>query len=263
MKTKQNIQISIFISIIVLALTACASGTVFGSKPPEIVAPTPASLANTQPITAVEPVIATIAPPVPAETQAEAQTVVSTTFVEWTPNGPMVEGAESTLVRMEHGLYATFSAVELEPGDAFTLWWIIFNKPENCSDGVCGQNDAFIFDANDEPVLNDDGSRQWNFPAHAATGFAIGGASGTVVDTDGTAEFRAHLPIGDANEFDFGPGLLEPFAAEVHLVIRTHGQVIPGLLHVQLNSPWGGCPEGWPKDPCGDVQIAIHNPAGQ
>ena len=51
--------------------------------------------------------------------------------------------------------------------------------------------------------------------------------------------------------------------AEIHLIIRTHSQMIPGQLHEQLNSPWGGCPEGWPKDPCKDVQLAIHRPSEQ
>jgi hypothetical protein len=160
---------------------------------------------------------------------------------------------------MEHGFYATFSAVELEAEDAYTMWWVIFNKPEDCSDGECGPNDAFLFDKNGERLFTEEGAPQWNFPAHAEIEFALGRATGSVIDTDGTAEFRAHLPVEDDNEFDFGPGLLNPFTAEVHLVIRTHSQMIPGLLHEQLNTPWGGCPEGWPKDPCKNVQIAIHH----
>jgi len=235
-----------------------------------VATPTPAAqqfvpLTPTQPSTMPAAPVgqAIIAETVPVEPKAEIEPVVSTTFVEWAPDGPMVEGAESTLVRMEHGFYATFNAVELEPGDAYTMWWVIFNKPENCSDGECGLNDAFLFDANGDQLLTDEGAPQWNFPAHAATEFALGRATGSVIDADGTAEFRAHLPVGDDNEFDFGPGLLNPFTAEVHLVIRTHSQMIPGLLHEQLNTPWGGCPEGWPKDPCRNVQVAIHQPPGQ
>jgi hypothetical protein len=261
MKIKQNILVIIFIGLAALTLVACADAT----EPPE---PQQVAAADTdqptapaaQPAVVVEPTVLTH--PEVAGTQTEIEPVVSTTFVEWVPNGPVVEGAESTLVRMKHGFYATFSAVELEPGDAYTMWWVIFNKPENCSDGECGENDAFIFDNNNEPVLTDEGGRLWNFPAHAATEFAIGRASGSIVDMNGTAEFRAHLPLGDDTEFDFGPGLLKPFLAEVHLIIRTHGQMMPGLLHEQLNTPWGGCPEGWPKDPCKDVQLAIHGPPG-
>jgi hypothetical protein len=252
MKLRQNILASASIGLMVLALAACAGAADSTPEPQQVVV-----VVSAQPTAPLAQSVAAM-----AETQAEIDPVVSTTFVEWVPNGPMVAGAESTLVRMEHGFYATFSAVELAPGDAYTLWWVIFNKPENCSDGECGENDAFIFDDNNEPVLTDEGGRLWNFPAHAATEFAIGRASGSIVDTNGTAEFRAHLPLGDDTEFDFGPGLLKPFLAEVHLIIRTHGQMMPGLLHEQLNTPWGGCPEGWPKDPCKDVQIAIHRPPG-
>ena len=258
MTLKQNILVFTLIGLAAFSLAACGGATEPAPEPQEVAAVVPAqpTAPQAQPAVVVEPAVS--AQPAVAEVQAEIEPVVSTTFVEWAPDGPMVEGAESTLVRMEHGFYATFSAVDLEPGDAYTMWWTIFNKPENCSDGECGENDAFIFDENGEPLLTDEGARKWNFPAHAATEFALGRATGTVVDTDGTAEFRAHLPLGDDTEFDFGPGLLNPFTAEVHLIIRTHSQMIPGLLHEQLNTPWGGCPEGWPKDPCKNVQLAIN-----
>ncbi len=263
MKLKQHILASTFIGLIAFGLVACAGVTVSVPEPQQVAAIVPTQPAAPQAEPAAVVVEPAVAEPAVVETQAEIEPVVNTTFVEWAPDGPLVEGAESTLVRMEHGLYATFHAVELEPGDAYTVWWVIFNKPENCSDNECGRNDAFLFDANGEQLLNDKGAPQWNFPGHAATEFALGRATGTVVDTDGTAEFRMHLPIRDDTEFDFGPGLLDPFTAEVHLIIRTHSQMIPGQLHDQLNSPWGGCPEGWPKDPCKDVQLAIHPPSEQ
>ena len=258
MKIRQNTLVSTLLWLAAFSLAACAGAADSNPEPQQVVAVIPAEPAapQAQPVAAVaEPAVVE---PAVVEAQAEIEPVVSTTFVEWAPDGPLVEGAESSLVRMEHGLYATFSAVELEPGDAYTLWWVIFNKPENCSDGECGRNDAFMFDADGVQLLSDAGAPQWNFPAHAATEFSLGRASGSVVDVDGTAEFRAHLPVGDDTEFDFGPGLLDPFTPEVHLIIRTHSQMIPGKLSDQLNSPWGGCPEGWPKDPCKDVQIAIH-----
>ena len=55
--------------------------------------------------------------------------VVSTTFVEWEGERTVVEGATSSLTRMEHGLYMTFEAVSLEPGEAYTVWWAIFDAP--------------------------------------------------------------------------------------------------------------------------------------
>jgi hypothetical protein len=268
MKLKQHILAFTVIGLIAISLVACAGVVVSAPEPQQVAAVVPAqpTAPQAQPAVVVEP--AQSANPAVVETQEEVEPLVSTTFVNWvldtplrvdTPEGPVVKEAESTLVRMEHGLYATFSAVELEPGDAFTMWWVIFNQPENCTDSKCGFDDVFSFDEMGDVIKTEVGARQWNFPAHAITGFALGRASGSVVDTNGTAEFRAHLPVGDAHEFDFGPGLLNPLTAEVH----THSQMIPGLLHEQLNTPWGGCPEGWPKDPCKDVQVAIHLPSEQ
>jgi hypothetical protein len=272
MKLKQHILAFTVIGLIAISLVACAGVVVSAPEPQQVAAVVPAqpTAPQAQPAVVVEP--AQSANPAVVETQEEVEPLVSTTFVNWvldtplrvdTPEGPVVKEAESTLVRMEHGLYATFSAVELEPGDAFTMWWVIFNQPENCTDSKCGFDDVFSFDEMGDVIKTEVGARQWNFPAHAITGFALGRASGSVVDTNGTAEFRAHLPVGDAHEFDFGPGLLNPLTAEVHLIIRTHSQMIPGLLHEQLNTPWGGCPEGWPKDPCKDVQVAIRLPSEQ
>jgi hypothetical protein len=65
--------------------------------------------------------------------------------------------------------------------------------------------------------------------------------------------------VGDTTEANFGPGLLDSMTADVHLTARTHGPMIPGRLHEQLNTAWGGCPEGWPKSPCGNVQSAVYS----
>ena len=189
--------------------------------------------------------------------------VASTTFVQRESDETEVPGAESTLIRTEHGLYATFTTTELEPGDVFTMWWMIMNKPENCSDGVCGLDDGFMVDENGD-ILLVDSEPQLNWAGRASADFAVHRADGTVVDTDGSAEFRAHLPIGDMHEMILNSSpLKDPYRAEVHLLIRTHGQMIPGQLASQMNTPWGGCPEGWPKTPCKNMQLAIHRPASE
>lgn len=139
------------------------------------------------------------------------------------------------------------------------FWWAIFNRPENCSDDVCGVDDVFLVDEQGNRLKNEEGAARPNLPARAATEFSLLRATGTIIDVDGSAEFRAHPPIGDTQEVYFGPGLLNLMGSEVHLIVRTHGPPIPGRLHEQLNTDWGGCPEGWPKTPCGDLQVAIHH----
>lgn len=243
------------LSIMVVACTSTAES--------QIQAPTPVeNLPQQQPLE-----IATLAPIAEAEivhNAAPIEPIVNTTFVEWVADETVVEGATSSLTRMEHGLYMTFNAVGLEPGEAYTVWWLIFNKPENCSDGECGLDDSFLMDENGDILLTEEGAEQFNLPGREAVVFSQHRATGSVVDADGTAEFRAHLPVGDRTEVQFdGPGLLDAMKAEVHLVIRTHGASIPGLLHEQMNTPWGGCPEGWPKTPCVETQLAIHLPPQQ
>jgi hypothetical protein len=143
------------------------------------------------------------------------------------------------------------------PGDVVTIWWLIFNHPENCSES-CGLDDFAVVDEEGVRQYADDGSPLNNVMGQNATGFGQLRATGTIVDVDGSAEFRAHLFLGDDIEIDIGSGLLDALGSEVHLVARTHGPAIPGSIHDQMNTPWGGCPDSWPKDPCEDIQVAIH-----
>ncbi len=194
------------------------------------------------------------------EADSELEPVISTASINWNEDGLSVKDAVSTLVRMKHGIYTTFETKELEPNDAYTIWWVIFNNPENCSGAECGPDDIFLADEEGELIKNEAGASVANQPGREATGASVLRATGTVVDQDGRASFRAHLPVADTTEASFGPGLVEPMGAEIHLIARSHGQAIPGQLHEQLNTSWGGCPDGWPKDPCGDNQVSVHQP---
>ena len=268
-QSKQYIFLIAFTFLAGFILVACASAPQFAVEPQEVALVVPEQPAEPQaelqqpaepqaePVTVVE--VAALVETVSDEMVVEIEPVVTTSLVDWFQDRTLVEGAESTLVRMKHGVYATFSAVDLEPGEAYTLWWVIFNKPENCSNGECGVDDVFLVDEDGKRILADNGAPQRNVAGRAATSFSLLRATGTIVDEDGRAEFRAHLPVGDTTEANFGPGLLDAMTADVHLTARTHGPMIPGLLHEQLNTAWGGCPEGWPKSPCGNVQAAFHS----
>jgi hypothetical protein len=159
-------------------------------------------------------------------------------------NGTEVVGASSTLVRTANSIRMHVSTSDLDPGAAYTVWWVIFNNPEFCQGG-CGLDD----------IMN---------PARrAATQVAVGYAAGHVVSQSGRANFSARLTVGDLSGFGngdstppppFGPGLLDPMGAEVHLVIRTHGSQIPGLVDEQIHSFEGGCT----INTCVDKQASIH-----
>ena len=123
----------------------------------------------------------------------------------------------------------------LEPGDAYTVWWVIFNNPESC-EGFCG--------------LDDLGISEVNASAFWATG-------GTVIGNDGKVSFSAQLEEGEdalptgEDQVLFGNGLNNSFDAEIHLIARTHGTLIPELEEVQTTTFDGGC-----NPSCEDVQFA-------
>ena len=137
------------------------------------------------------------------------------------------------IVRTEQGLGTKTRISGLTPGNAITLWWVIFNEPENCVTAYeCNVIDVI------GPAFggNADGSK-----------VSVPYATGGVVADDGTLKLRARQPLGpadgSANTYFGDPdyGLLDPLHAEVHLVVRDHGPLIPGLEHEQLTTFAGGC----------------------
>ncbi len=142
--------------------------------------------------------------------------------------------AVSNLVRNNHGVSMTIDTSGLEPG-AYTNWFVIFNHPENCT-FPCGEDDLGL----------------------AGVGSSVLFATGNVVDSSGLGGFGASLSEGNISGALFGPGLLDARAAEVHLIVRYHGPVIPALMPGQINSVGGGCGPG--LFACVDVQAAVHLP---
>jgi hypothetical protein len=146
--------------------------------------------------------------------------------------------AVSDLVRTNHGVSMTLDTSGLEPG-AYTNWFVIFNHPENCGTFPCGEVDVDPSDGN-------------------GVGSSVVFATGNVVDSSGLGGFGAHLSEGNTSGALFGPGLLDARAAEVHLIVRYHGPVIPALMPGQIHSVGGGCGPG--LFACVDVQAAVHVP---
>ena len=174
-----------------------------------------------------------------------------------------VKDATAVLTRLKSGVSMQLSTIGLTPQDAVTIWWVVFNAPGNCSDGECGENDIFNLDADGEFILNDDGSPPINGAGVEAVQISVLRADGHVIDSGGKAEFRSRLPVGDVSEAIFGGGLQEPMAAEVHLVVRTHGPSAAGNVDNMLYSINGGCEGAFPNPPCADVQFAIFKPVSE
>ncbi|MEN8789709.1 MAG: hypothetical protein ABF293_11520 [Flavobacteriaceae bacterium] len=167
----------------------------------------------------------------------------------------------STLHRNNNGITANFKATGLIPGHAYTVWWVIWNNPEECEGGVgaCGSDADFIENAD-------------------AIKIEIMYATGHVAGNSGTGNFGAHLnendDSGSINDLQFLPaygGLLDSQKAEVHLVLRSHGPAVPGIVNEQIGSYLGGCPTDFPYGfvfteipdevgECGDIYASIHPP---
>lgn len=168
-------------------------------------------------------------------------------------NGGIIVG-KSKLLRNRKGIAMALKS-RLVPGHAYTIWWVIWNFPENCIvPGAC--TDADFADA-------------------VGVGVDVMYAAGNVAGRNGVAGFAGHLKEGDisasTNEF-FGlepVGLLDAKKAEVHLVVRSHGPKIPGQVQDQLSSYEGGCtvffdpfteiPDA--EGECGDILFSIYPPA--
>ncbi|MBB4080578.1 hypothetical protein GGR28_003213 [Lewinella aquimaris] len=144
----------------------------------------------------------------------------------------IIPGAHSELRRTKNGITAHFKTENLIPGNAYTLWFVVFG---------------------DEPG-----------PPSSTY------AAGHIVGASGKGNFSGHLHLGDG--FDAPRTLTEfdsPLTAEVHLALRTHGPAQPGIIPSQINTMDGGCTSGFPSGPslhpdsdevgyCANIQVAVH-----
>jgi len=191
---------------------------------------------------------------------ASAGVVEQETTVHQFDDQSIIDHADAKLTRMDHGVSVRLHTHDLTPGDAVTLWYVVFNTPAGCADG-CGEDDVFNLDAEGKFVENGDGTPPFNWDAHEKIGLSVLRADGVIIDADGKAEFRGHLPIGDVTEAIIGDGLLDALKAEVHVVVRSHQQVQPGIATDMISAINGGCDADWPNAPCEDVQFAVFMPA--
>jgi hypothetical protein len=175
----------------------------------------------------------------------------------------VVEGATARLTRDDDALMTRTDTRELDHHHAMTLWWVIFNHPDECEYGekgaACGLGDVMAAVA---------------APTDAQVGCVYG--SGSIVGGNGYARFTDRLPVGEvrdscidhfAQEFELegiDHGLTNPEGAEVHLVVRSHGPLIPGQVAEQRSTFAGGCTaflgpgeEGLKPGECSDLQFAV------
>lgn len=124
---------------------------------------------------------------------------------------PPLRGGSSTLVRASDGVAINLSTAGLRPNAPYTIWWVAFNPDNPCiSNAVdcnCGGGDLR---PGQDSVLY---------------------AGGAMSDLLGNAHFAAHIDYGQVPS---GEGQVTPMnapiesGAEIHLVIRGHGEALKG-----------------------------------
>lgn len=210
---------------------------------------------------------APLSPATSPEAAAQAMRVPAegATSLFWFADGAEVEGSQAGVLRTADALRVRTHTNGLPHGHVMTLWWVIFNHPEHCEHGVdglrCGEAD--LFDGPDGP-----------------TGVAPSCvfAGGSIVGGNGQARFNDRLTIGENRDscieffVDAVPalagqdhGLMNPEGADVHLVVRSHGPILPGQVPEQRGTFAGGCVEflgpgagpALARGECSDLQFAI------
>ena len=182
-----------------------------------------------------------------------ASTTDTQNLIDFDTGAPLA--GESHLTRTADSVVVVAEAEGLVPGDAHTLWWVVFNNPSACS-GPCGEDDIFL--------PNGD----LNVAGVMAAGIGIGNASGNIAKADGTIELGGQLAQGDTeasngHQILFPAGLAGnslltavPADAEVHVVLQSHGKARGGpKLLEQLSYVDANC-----TTDCLDLQAAIHTP---
>jgi len=125
---------------------------------------------------------------------------------------------DSSLIRHVNRVSVVVRTSDLDPGAAMTVWWRVYNKPQNCAV-------PYACEASDLATPEVDGSQ-----LHA-TAFVVGDAGGeaTVVATlyrtarkaQGGGQFATSLTEGYLS----GRGLRRPLDAEVELLFASHGRL--------------------------------------
>jgi len=153
-----------------------------------------------------------------------------------------VSGASSQLVRRDNSVSMTIHTSNLLAGHVVTVWWVIFNKPENCKHGELN----FKCGAGDLPPFGGDDSAQTS----------VLYAAGHVVGGSGDASYGAYLIVGNTAGALFGPGLTYARGAHIHLVVHDHGVIDPSSIADAIHR-FGPCTLP-PGTACKDLQFAVH-----
>ena len=152
--------------------------------------------------------------------------------VGWHPQsgmtGPVGDGARATLVRRDGGLSFRFQTNSLNPGHAYTIWFVVINNPSACSAHPCSGPDIILNPATDSQVTY---------------------GAGNIAGGSGRSTFAGSFRAGPIDGWLPGRSLEDPRSAEIHLVLNDHGPALAEYLPSMIHSYRGGCSDASPFPP--------------
>lgn len=131
-----------------------------------------------------------------------------------------IKGSKATLVTTQDGFFVDLDTQELIPGNAYTLWLVVINEPGTCETSPCKPPDVL--------------------ERTAETKADVGYGDGIIAASE-QGRFSSYQPMGELRSGWFGNGLQKPQAAEIHLVVRDHGPLLPDMAATMVNTHRGGC----------------------
>jgi hypothetical protein len=132
-----------------------------------------------------------------------------------------IAGAAATLTSNDNGVSFVLKTADLVAGNAYTVWWVKIDAPQNCATSPCGGGDVL---GNVQGVLSN-----------------VAYGAGHVAGGTGNATFAGAFSTGLVPGGWFDNEFTNPRGAEIHLVVMDHGPALPGLLSNQISTLRGGC----------------------
>jgi len=173
---------------------------------------------------------------------------------------------DAVLTRAENSLDLEMAVMDLNPNNAYSVWWVMFNEPENCMQPYnCDEIDiveSLRQQQKHAPKSTDNKVPVVKIAGFYATGFITNGSGEINVSAqldvqnlpDGMFVYnQSPIPVNFDPEED--ADLLEEngLKAEVHVVVRSHGPTVRENLVDQITTFNGLCD----VQECTNVQAAI------
>jgi hypothetical protein len=189
--------------------------------------------------------------------EAPRKTLQVANGIDLTQGGRTVATA-GVLVRTPSEIEARLAMSGLEANGAYTIWWMIFNRPEKCAvKGACGPVDLTGSDGKPDAAKI------------RAVGGTVFNGTGFITASDGTANVSVHLkdgplPVGNGVAAPEVAGYLwsgNGLNAYVITIIRAHGPAIPGKMATQISQVEPNVAQGGDCAGCFDHEAIIFGQA--